>query len=267
MSTAVENTISTPSAAQSAGGARNGIMAVIRHHFLVPSRWCTGWGVVTAVAALSLLAGVVLREFTTVDPEAVNRVLSHNQLLFWWGGIALLATLVSALGRGSTLLLGLGLTRSQVWWGSVLYAGLQAVTAAATVVLLTVAEWGTGGWFTDLRPMTGALFTGEGHAPDLGDLPLLLVQWVVLFWGAQVVGLFFMALWARWGGAAVAAGIVVGVVLVVLSGLGLVTWVEGPALVMRSGTLQVIGLGLGLGLGGAVLAVVGGALFRRTNFR
>lgn len=241
---------------------RGGVTAVMRHHFLVPSRQSTGWGVVLVVWALSLLAGVLIRAFTNVDLELINELLSYNQTLFWWGGIALMATLIAAVAQGCPLLMGMGLTRNQVWGGSVLYAAAEALIAAGTVAVLCLGEWASDGWFLGLRPMSSALWEGA-QTPAPADLPVVLLTWAVIFWAAQVLGLLMASLWLRWGAAALVPGVIAAVLVVG----GLLTRIRvGDSSFSIEGRFDSVpGLMAAVLALGVAMAAGGWAVFRRAN--
>lgn len=221
--------------------------------------------VVVVSGLLTLLVGAVLRLVLDLPAGAVAEGLSHNQVLYWWPGIAMLVFAAQTIATGTPLALALGATRRTVWWGSVLTFVLLALLAAAVLTVLLLLERATGGWFLGLPAFdVGVFSTGSAAAAFLAAF--------LLYLGAQLLGALFATVYYRGGPVALTLSIIGTVV----AGLGALLWLAaaGPD---GAVTVQPAGPGApwspGAGLLGPVcaalvlLTLLGWGLFRRVSVR
>lgn len=249
------------------GGASGGrTLLAFRYYLSVPGRLLTGPGIVVVVCALSFLVGAVIVAASNAEAADVSSGLTYNQTVIWWGSIAPLAILCSAVGQGSTAMLGLGMTRRNVWWGAILYALVGAALTATTLVVLIALERLTHGWFMGLSAID-IIYFGRGS---------LLLAWLIAlgtFFGAQVVALFFTAIYLRAGAMGLTLSIV-GASVLLVGALGLVIAAFSRAERDGATTTFVVGGELPGGLvpwalGVVVLLALGGGwwIYRRASFR
>lgn len=221
--------------------------------------------VVTVIAVsglLSLLAGIVLHVVLDAPADAVADGLRHNQVLFWWPGIALLVHAAQVVGTSTPLALALGATRRSMWWGSVVVFVLLALLAAAVLTAFLLLERATGGWSLGLPAFDIALFAGG--SPGRAFLVAFL-----FYLGAQLVGAVFATVYVRGGPVALTLSIIGTVVAT----LAVLVWVAAaaPGAVPAAGTVAA-GLpeGAVLLLAAAallLLALLGWGLYRRISVR
>jgi hypothetical protein len=222
-------------------------------------------GVIAVSGLLSLLAGVVLRFVLDLPAGEVAEGMSHNQVLYWWPGIAMLVFAAQAIATGTPLALALGATRRTVWWGSILTFVLLALLAAAALTVLLLLERATGGWFLGVPAFdVGVFATGSAAAAFLAAF--------LLYLGAQLLGAVFATVYYRGGPVALTLSIIGTVV----TGLGALLWAAaaGPG-----GTVTVQPFGPGtpwspetvvlatVTVALTVLTVLGWGLFRRISVR
>ncbi|MFF0989803.1 hypothetical protein [Kocuria nitroreducens] len=225
-----------------------------------------GTGMVITVIAvsglLSLLVGAVLHLVLDAPAEAVAAGLRHNQVLYWWPGIALLIHAAQVIGTSTPLALALGATRRSMWWGSVVTFVLLALLAAAVLTAFLLVEGATGGWFLGLPAFDVALFAAGSPARAF------LVAFL-LYLGAQMVGAVFATVYVRGGPVALTLSIIGTVVTT----LAVLVWVAATA--PGSGAAAGTGAtgfpeGLVLLLAAAapvLLALLGWGLYRRVSVR
>jgi hypothetical protein len=260
----------TGSGPAGAGGLREAgsgrTMLALRYYLTVPSRLYTGPGIVVVVAALSLAVGAVIVGASHAEAADVSNGLTYNQTVVWWGSIAPLAILCSAVGQGTTAMLGLGMTRRNVWWGAILYALVGSALTATTLVVLIALERLTHGWFMGLSAID-IIYFGRGS---------LLTAWLIAlgtFFGAQVIALLFTAIYLRAGAMGLTLSIVgTAVLLVVVMGILISAFSRSG----QGGAAELLTLGEGLpggplpwALGLAVLLSLAGGwlIYRRASFR
>ena len=221
--------------------------------------------VIVVSGLLTLLVGAVLRLVLDLPADEVAEGMSHNQVLYWWPGIAMLVFAAQTIATGTPMALALGATRRAVWWGSVLTFVLLALLAAAVLTVLLLLERATGGWFLGVPAFdVGVFATGPSAAAFLAAF--------LLYLGVQLLGAVYATVYYRGGPVALTLSIIGTVV----GALSVLLWVAAadpggsvtvqpfePGMPWSPGTAVLGAVAVAL----ALLAVLGWGLYRRVSVR
>lgn len=221
--------------------------------------------VIVVSGLLTLLVGAALRLVLGLPAAAVAEGMSHNQVLYWWPGIAMLVFAAQTIATGTPMALALGATRRTVWWGSVLTFVLLALLAAAVLTVLLLLERATGGWFLGVPAFDVGVFAA-------GPAAAAFLAAFLLYLGVQLLGAVFATVYYLGGPVALTLSIIGTVV----TGLGALLWVAaagpggtvtvqpfGPGAPWSPGTVVVATVAVAL----ALLAVLGWGLYRKVSVR
>lgn len=199
---------------------------IIRLHFADPMRMIgIPLSIFAMVTAICIVVMILVLSFVPGDPAEISEGFRYNQAPLWCFGGYFVNVGIMAYARTMPFALGMGATRRQYWAGTAIALLLESVYVGAVMTVFLAVEKATGHWFTGTH-MFDVYVMGNGSYRDtflmgfgismltlfIGTLfasvyvrwnqkgvllvvfgmvaAMLLVAWLVLSTGLDVVGMF-----------------------------------------------------------------------------
>lgn len=143
------------------------LMKIVRLHFADPMRLLgVPMSIFATATAVCVVIMLLLLAFVPGDPAEISEGFRYNQAPLWCFGGYFVSVGAMAYARTMPFAMGMGATRRQYWAGTAIALLLESVYIGAAMTVFLALEKATGHWFTGTH-MFDVYVMGNGSYRDI----------------------------------------------------------------------------------------------------